>query len=358
MAKDAELEPLKDGKKEKGSDPQKKKDPPIKNDDDDNVSDKKKDDNGKPKSCASKTVSCTCGLILGTFRCVCFVCLPCINYCCCDTNKCYEFFHSISCKCLCFMIYDYAMAPIRGCLDLIELPDFSLPCLNNGVEDWGDGGSYDIRMIFWDLDGNLRIGNSLRDRDQEVLSVLMVDDSDPESGDEIWILLPSRWARRWVLFSHLRLTDVDPGPINLYNILVKDDGEPLGWRPNLNLKAPIADHPDPKIENQPGHYRLISLKAFQKLEELYGSKGYPIAVWGKPNHDKSRWRVFKSSKHVEKLANDYLPKPEFVIEKEAEEERLRKQKEAETKKQMANKENSIEKNPSRISKKIGKFFGR
>jgi hypothetical protein len=48
------------------------------------------------------------------------------------------------------------------CLDLIVLPDLESPFAKSSLDDWGDGGAYDVRMIFWDLDGNLRLGKSLR----------------------------------------------------------------------------------------------------------------------------------------------------------------------------------------------------
>ncbi len=285
----------------------------------------------KPRSRLQRCCNCVCTSLANVFRCVCFVCLPCIDYCCCDTKKIGNICSQISCECICFALYDSAMQPVRDCLDLIELPEFVLPWVNDGIDDWGDGGSYDIRMMFWDLDGNLRIGKSLRDRDEEILKILMTGTDNPdkdvkdeeETGDEVYVLLPSRWLREWVLFAHLRLSEKEPGKINLYNLLTKDKDEALGWRPNLLLEEPIAESTDMSIENRTGHYRAINLKTFLLFHRLYGVKGYPIGVWGQPIHDKRRWRVFPDVEFLENSYQDHLPKPNFVIEREAEEERKR-----------------------------------
>ena len=136
--------------------------------------------------------------------------------------------------------------------------------------------------------------------------------------------------REWILFAHLRLSEKEPNKVNLYNLLTKDKDEALGWRPNLLLEEPIAESSDMSIDNRTGHYRAVTLKAFLMFERLYGVKGYPIAVWGQPIHDKSRWRVFPDVDFLENNYHEHLPKPDFVVKREAEEERKRIEEERHT----------------------------
>lgn len=203
--------------------------------------------------------------------------------------------------------------PFIDCYDLLALPEFEMPC-GKDAEDWGDGGSYDVRLIFWDMDGNLRLGNSLRNRDDEIISMLKGDQEDTEIADTIWMLIPSRWARKWVLFAHLRLSNEEPGPIDMLSLMTADSSEALGWRPKMNLRAPIKDSPDPEVDDAPGHYRRITLRAYKELERLYGVSGYPMAVWGEPYVDIDRWRIFERTSDVEKYAREECPIPEAVVQ--------------------------------------------
>jgi hypothetical protein len=197
---------------------------------------------------------------------------------------------------------------------LPEIPTISFK--GNSAEDWGDGGgSYDVRMIFWDRDGNLRIGTSLRDRDEECLAVLKADDNDTEEPDTIWVIIPARWARKWALFAHLRLTSEEPGPIDMRVLQVADPTESLGWRPRFDLIPAVANDDMNSVEPNPGHYRRVTLHFFQELEKLYGVIGHPIAVWGNPSEDVLRWRMFENSAEI---GRDMLPVGEemrIILEK-------------------------------------------
>jgi hypothetical protein len=83
----------------------------------------------------------------------------------------------------------------------------------------------------------------------------------------------------------------------------------------------VSDSIDPAEQNAPGHYRRISLQAYQALERLYGVDGYPMAVWGDPYNDFERWRIFSSSMEVERYARDHCPIPEAVVLERAEAEK-------------------------------------
>jgi len=78
---------------------------------------------------------------------------------------------------------------------------------------------------------------------------------------------------------------------------------------------------DPAEQNVPGHYRRISLQAYQALERLYGVDGFPMAVWGDPYNDYERWRIFSTSMEVERYARDHCPIPEAVVLERAEAEK-------------------------------------
>ena len=96
----------------------------------------------------------------------------------------------------------------------------------------------DIANIYWDEDGNLRCGKSSRDRDAEVLELLSGDAIDETEEARVWMIVPSRWVRHWLLFAHLKISTDSPGPINMDSLLQKDDAVEGGWRPKKTLLPP------------------------------------------------------------------------------------------------------------------------
>jgi hypothetical protein len=45
---------------------------------------------------------------------------------------------------------------------------------------------YDYRKIYWDRDGNLRYGSSVRNRDEELITVLAADSNDDSDPSKLW----------------------------------------------------------------------------------------------------------------------------------------------------------------------------
>jgi len=311
------------------------------------------DDKDKPVTCFRRIINCGVSCVKGCMIC----CLPCINYCCCDTQKCFAAMEQCTCRCIITSCVSSCAAPFIECADLIVLPEFENPFKKKDYEDWGDGGSYDPRMIFWDRDGNLRLGSSIRNRDNEVLKILMEDGNDlsDQPADTIWMVIPSRWARKWVLFAHLRLTNEEPGPVDMFSLQVRDKDEELGWRPKLNLKPPISNSTDPAVDNFPGHYRLVTLRCYQKIEKLYRVHGHPMAVWGEPFHDVQRWRIFENTREVRLGGRDHLPIPDLVV-KQREEEAKKAEAEA-AKLAKAEKAQAREENKAQARQSYFAFFG-
>lgn len=166
----------------------------------------------------------------------------------------------------------------------------------------------DVANIFWDAHGNLRHGNSSRDRDAEVLDILSGDTCEETEEGRVWMIVPSRWVRHWLLFAHLKISTDAPGPINMDSLLQRDDSVEGGWRPKNTLLPPgkgaeaaekaaraagIFDKKGDKSsssnksggkeassEDFPGHYRRISLEAWVQLVDLYGvtDPGFGLAV--------------------------------------------------------------------------------
>ena len=164
-----------------------------------------------------------------------------------------------------------------------------------------------VANIYWDADGNLRHGNSSRDRDAEVLDILSGDTSEETEEGRVWMIVPSRWVRHWLLFAHLKISTDAPGPINMDSLLQRDDSVEGGWRPKNTLLPPgkgadaaekaakaagnfdkkggktsnnKADGKEGSSEDFPGHYRRISLEAWMQLVDLYGltEPGFALAV--------------------------------------------------------------------------------
>eukprot|EP00601_Ochromonadales_sp_CCMP2298_P037185 CAMPEP_0173360780 /NCGR_PEP_ID=MMETSP1144-20121109/20805_1 /TAXON_ID=483371 /ORGANISM="non described non described, Strain CCMP2298" /LENGTH=208 /DNA_ID=CAMNT_0014310227 /DNA_START=86 /DNA_END=708 /DNA_ORIENTATION=- len=169
---------------------------------------------------------------------------------------------------------------------------------------------FDVRKIYWDQDGNLRHGLTDRNRDAEVLNILKSDDNDDSDSTKLWMIIPSRWVRQWLLFAHVKAGQ-PPGPIDMWPLLKKDPLSPGGYRPLNTLLPPSSEFGS----ERPGHYRRISFEAWAALADLYGVNGYALAVRGVPCDELARWRVFKNPKFI-----DIRQLPEPVLQEEGEKE--------------------------------------
>ena len=196
--------------------------------------------------------------------------------------------------------------------------------------------SYDVRKIYWDADGNLRQGGSERDRVNEVLLLLEADEIEVDDPEKIWVVIPSRWIRNWLLFAQMNISNHHPGPISIDTIVTKDPSSETGWRPLSTIKPPekkikkdSKDYAKIEYEVTPGHYRLISIEAWRRLVKMYGvcEPGVMIAVKGNTEtssfHDKSRWRVFLTPMMRIDLSD--LPDPVIITEEQKAKEKIKKE---------------------------------
>jgi hypothetical protein len=144
----------------------------------------------------------------------------------------------------------------------------------------------DPKNIYWDDYGNLRLGMTKRDRTDELLQLLMRDKTEDV---DLWVIIPSRWLRQWLIFAHLKRGD-PPGKIDTRILLTKDKKTPSGWRPKLSLKPPSLAQ-DKFDESSPGHFRRITLEAWTILVEMYDvEEGAPaIAVVFPSFHFRSKF---------------------------------------------------------------------
>ena len=113
--------------------------------------------------------------------------------------------------------------------------------LNKFLSDQGlidDRDLLDIQKIYWDNDGNLRYGVSERNRDIEVLDMLSRDVNDETEEARVWMIIPSRWVRNWLLFAHMKISDEPPGSIDMGSLLTRDANVQGGWRPRRTLRPP------------------------------------------------------------------------------------------------------------------------
>lgn len=157
----------------------------------------------------------------------------------------------------------------------------------------------DTRNIYWGPDGNLWTGRSIVNRDEELLDILENDTFDESDPTALWVIMPSRWLRRWLLFCKFKVAE-EPGTITMMSLLVKDPNEPTGYRPKKTLKPPnYTQNEDPKADDHPGHYRRVTLEVWLKFLDLYGSDGPALAVLGIPYDELSRWSVFVDPRTIE-----------------------------------------------------------
>jgi len=185
--------------------------------------------------------------------------------------------------------------------------------------------SFDIKKIFWDVDGNLRQGTTERSREEEVLHVLEHDSGIDENTEQVWIIIPSRWIRDWLLFAYHKLSKEPPGPIDISSLIKEDASVEGGWRPKNTLQPPTrtkvetGDYAKVQWEVKPGQFRRIPFEVWQLIIELYGQTGvqFCIAVKGNseltPANDIKRWRIFQDPL---KIDTSVLPECE-VLDKEA-----------------------------------------
>jgi len=47
---------------------------------------------------------------------------------------------------------------------------------------------YDHSKIYWDVDGNLRYGSSRKNRDEEVLELLQLDNPEDNDPEKMWMV--------------------------------------------------------------------------------------------------------------------------------------------------------------------------
>ena len=114
------------------------------------------------------------------------------------------------------------------------------------------------------------------------------------SEKDLWVIIPSRWVRKWLTFALLKQSDA-PGPIPTATLLTRikapsdaflHSPPPLSssssalstlWRVKRKLLPP--SYATNQYEDDfPGHYRRISIEAWLVLVELYGVSGPAIAV--------------------------------------------------------------------------------
>ncbi len=133
----------------------------------------------------------------------------------------------------------------------------------------------DHRNIYWGPDGNLWtgsisvyffcaicnllpvvcLGRSVINRDEHLLEILEQDTCDEADIRQLWMIMPSRWLRRWLLFIKFRIAE-EPGRITMMSLLVEDSSAENGYRPKRTLKPPnYTKLEDPNGEEHPGHYR-------------------------------------------------------------------------------------------------------
>lgn len=165
--------------------------------------------------------------------------------------------------------------------------------------------SFDVSKIYWDADGNLRQGKSDRSREDELLALLEHDIPDNEDPNQVWIIIPSRWVRQWLLFAYHKLEAEPPGPINIGTLIKEDNTVEGGWRPKKTLKPPTRSKIDTKdyakieFEIKPGHFRRVSYEVWTAIINLYGQTEpkFCIAVRGNteltPANDPKRWHIFQ-----------------------------------------------------------------
>jgi hypothetical protein len=177
----------------------------------------------------------------------------------------------------------------------------------------------DTRNIYWGTDGNIWTGRSIINRDEELLDLIEKDTYDESDKTSLWVIMPSRWLRRWLLFCKFKQGE-EPGKITMMSLLVKDSAESTGYRAKNTLKPPnYTQIEDPTADDHPGHYRRVTLEVWLKFLEIYGSDGPALAVLGIPYDELVRWSVFMDPKSISSVG---MSPPVVIAELETDDSAL------------------------------------
>ena len=89
---------------------------------------------------------------------------------------------------------------------------------------------FNLRLIAFDKNGNLRYGAPERDRNDEIVKILSTEKNhrdEPDNPDKLWYIMDSVWVNAWLLYVHL---DVDhapgPGPCRCAPLLIPHTARP------------------------------------------------------------------------------------------------------------------------------------
>lgn len=216
---------------------------------------------------------------------------------------------------------DEEKAKAEGVKKRTYYQQFRLACfdfMKEMLEQPRPAHSYAVEKIYWDGEGNLRQGGSTRDRDGEILMLLEADAMNTDDPDRIWVVIPSRFIRDWLLFAQMKMTNTHPRPIDIGSLLKVDPSSPVGYRPLKTLRPPekvvskdSGDYSKIEYAMTPGHYRLITIEAWRRFVIMYGiaEPGVVIAVKGNtpesPYTDMTRWRIFPDA--MQHINPDSLP---------------------------------------------------
>lgn len=139
--------------------------------------------------------------------------------------------------------------------------------------------SYSWHKILYSTAIDFLPGLSSRNRDEEIIKILLADSIDEADLSKVWwvtnshmffswscpyltlvlarilnrMIVPSRWIKEWLMFAHLKVGK-EPKQVTMMSLLVTDPTVPGKLRPNRSLKRPNAEGTS-QDEEAPGHYR-------------------------------------------------------------------------------------------------------
>jgi len=152
-----------------------------------------------------------------------------------------------------------------------------------------DAFVYDPRLIYYDDDGNLRYdeGGKIVSVDKELKEIMSTDDLT-EEDDKTWCVIETAWLSAWLTYTRLD-KGVSPRPGICRNdrlIIWNEEENKYVVRNGLTMAS----------KTWKGDYRRVSLKTWEKFQELYPGSGPTITMEytpakGKKGEEIKNWIV-------------------------------------------------------------------
>jgi len=169
-------------------------------------------------------------------------------------------------------------------------------------DDMEDEPIWQPEYMYYDNFGVLRVGREARDREEELNTVMKLEDKEEKEG-KVWYIIESSWIRQWLRYTKTKRNTPCPGPIQnehllQFSVKSSENMEENKWIAREKLQQANS------VEGRDGegHYRRINEAVWEKFVELYPGSGPVVTVSEAPYHNQNLWTIdTESIKNIDRL---------------------------------------------------------